>query len=511
MKKYKKYIWAFAVLLAAAVLTVLPFLLEKRPSSSEEEAVILSGITETGKLQKNLSGAGTLIAQDAESLTLPEGVTVIGYLAENGDLVEAGEPLALVDRNSVLMTIRSIKETMEELEASMMEVAGDTVSSSLSDLTGFSGTGEYEALANRHRIYEDMLERLFRMFNDGTLNSPCDGQVSDIDEEAASLLHFSADYGCRVVLLADPESIPPSGEEPETEGNSVIGSVIMLKEDGTVVICLIFAGEPVFITLDPLSYAVDPDKIKAGSSLILTYEPEATDPNLPVSAVLVEAEPEEKPVQPQSGGGMMSGGFSSSETEEETLFPTEESLLLSVTPLETMTVSVTVDELDLLSIHTGDAAVLTIDALPGRSFDGTLTAINTAANNNGGNSKFTAEITLTRDENMLPGMNVSSLIVTEEKKDVLCIPVEALSEENGKTYVYTGYDEKNLLLISPVEVQIGLSDGLQAEILSGLEEGQKYWYSYYENRSGDLYESINRGGRENTGGFSVPAAEGKRL
>lgn len=511
MKKYKKYLYAFIVILTAAALTVLPLLLEKRQSSSGEETEFLSGIADVGSLQKTLSGAGTLIAQDAESLTLPEGVTVIGYLVENGDLVEAGEPLALIDRNSVLMTIRSIKETMEALEASMTEVAGDTVSDSLSELTGFSGTGEYEALANQHRIYEDMLERLFRMFNNGTLDAPCDGQVSDIDEETASLLHFSADHGYRVVLLADPESIPPSGEEPESEDHSVTGSVIMLKEDGTIVICLIFVGEPVFITLDPVSYAIDPEKIKAGSSITLTYEPDETDPNLPVSAVLAEVEPEEKPVQPQSGGGMMSGGFSSSETEEETLFPTEESLLLSVTPLETMTVSVTVDELDLLSIQTGNAAVLTIDALPGRSFDGTVTAINTAASNNGGNSKFTAEITLIRNEDMLPGMNVSSLIVTEEKADVLCIPVEALSEENGKTYVYTGYDEKNQLLLSPVEVQVGLSDGLQAEILSGLVEGQKYWYSYFNNASGDLYENFNRGGRKNISGFTVSASAGKRL
>ena len=511
MKKYKKYILAFTVLLAAAVLAVLPFLLEKRQQSTEEDTVILSGITNTGNLQRTLSGAGTLIAQKPAQLTLPEGVSVIGYLAENGDLVQAGEPLALIDRNSVLMTIRSVKETMSELENTMTEVAGDTVSSSLSDLTGFSGTGEYEALANRHRIYEDMLERLFQMFNDGTLNSPCDGQVSDIDEEAAALLHFSADCNCRVVLLADSESIPPSGEYPEAEENSVIGSVVMLKEDGSVIICLIFAGEPVFVTLDPVSYALDPEKIKEGSSLILTYDSEGTDSNHPVSVVPVEAEPEEKPVQPQGGGGMMAGGFSSSEVEEDTVFPAEESLLLSVTPLDTMTVSVSVDELDLLSIHTGDAAVLTIDALPGRSFDGTVTAINTVASNNGGNSKFTAEITLTRSEDMLPGMNVSSLIVTEEKNNVLCIPVEALSEENGKTFVYTGYDEKNQLLISPVEVQIGLSDGLQAEILSGLEEGQEYWYSYYDKVSGDLYENINRGGRENTGRFSVPVAEGKRI
>ena len=60
------------------------------------------------------------------------------------------------------------------------------------------------------------------------------------------------------------------------------------------------------------------------------------------------------------------------------------------------------------------------------------------------------------------------------------IPVDALVEEGSKTIIYTGYDEKNKELINPVEISLGVSDGIYAQILSGLDAGDTFWYSYYD-------------------------------
>ena len=45
---------------------------------------------------------------------------------------------------------------------------------------------------------------------------------------------------------------------------------------------------------------------------------------------------------------------------------------------------------------------------------------------------------------------------------------------------YTGYDEENELLLNPVEVTLGVSDGKTVEILHGLTVGQTYYYAYYD-------------------------------
>ena len=180
-------------------------------------------------------------------------------------------------------------------------------------------------------------------------------------------------------------------------------------------------------------------------------------------------------------GGMSAGFSTSSESEEETfeMYPAEETVIMSVIPEETLSIEITVDELDLLDVHTGQEAVVTIDAVPGKSYEGTVTAVNSAATvNAGGQTKFSATVTIEKKDDLLAGMNASTLIVIGTKENVLAVPVKALSEENGKTYVYTGYDEKKGELLNRTEVTTGASDGENAEILSGLSENDTVMYEY---------------------------------
>ena len=66
-------------------------------------------------------------------------------------------------------------------------------------------------------------------------------------------------------------------------------------------------------------------------------------------------------------------------------------------------------------------------------------------------------------------------------ENVLTLPVAAMSQKGSRTIVYTGFDEQTRTLLDPVEIALGVSDGTVAEIVSGLEEGDTVWYSYYES------------------------------
>ena len=100
--------------------------------------------------------------------------------------------------------------------------------------------------------------------------------------------------------------------------------------------------------------------------------------------------------------------------------------------------------------------------------------------NNGGSSKFTAQLTLERREDMLEGMSAQAEILLDTAENVLTVPVAALVEDGIKTVVYTGYDRDAGALTDPVEVEVGQSDGENAQILSGLEEGDTVYYAYYD-------------------------------
>jgi multidrug efflux pump subunit AcrA (membrane-fusion protein) len=143
---------------------------------------------------------------------------------------------------------------------------------------------------------------------------------------------------------------------------------------------------------------------------------------------------------------------------------------------ENMKLTVNIDELDILSIQEGQKVTVTLDALEGEEFEGEITKINYTASNNGGVTKYTAEVTIPKTDSMLAGMNASATIITESVEDVLTIPADALQEHGNSTYVYTEEDSDGNLS-GEVEVETGLSDGNTVEIISGLEEDETIYYN----------------------------------
>jgi HlyD family secretion protein len=154
--------------------------------------------------------------------------------------------------------------------------------------------------------------------------------------------------------------------------------------------------------------------------------------------------------------------------------------IAAVTPQGTMTLDITIDELDIKALQVGMTAQVRIDALGGEKYTATITQIGNTGVSNGGNSKYTVELTMDRAEDMLSGMNATATIVLSTASDVLTIPADALVENGNQTVVYTGYDEENDLLLNPVTVKVGCSDGETVEVLEGLALGQTYYYAYYD-------------------------------
>lgn len=220
------------------------------------------------------------------------------------------------------------------------------------------------------------------------------------------------------------------------------------------------------------------------------------DPSSPTTPDQSEETPEQtlpgtEGSNPQSGGqttsGIISGGsfsgFTGESSQQETefeLFDLNGNTLMTITSGENMILSITVDERDISKLQVGQAAQIKIDALRNEAFTAVITEVGTSGTNNGGSSKFTAELTLERTEDMLAGMNAKATIPLSTAENVLSIPVAALVEKGAETVVYTAYDESTGQLLEPVSVIVGVSDGINAEILSGLNEGDIFYYAYYD-------------------------------
>lgn len=175
---------------------------------------------------------------------------------------------------------------------------------------------------------------------------------------------------------------------------------------------------------------------------------------------------------------------------------------------DTMVLSVSVDELDINSVAEKQTAEITLDAIEDKTFSGTVTKVsNTSSNSSGGTAKYTVEVTIPKDEQMKVGMNASATIVVEEREDVLTIPVSAVQERGGKSFVYTEKDEEGNLS-GEQEVTTGLSDGSTVEITEGLSEGDTV---YYESSGGGDSQEFDFGGdmpQMDQGNMEMPGGQG---
>ena len=180
------------------------------------------------------------------------------------------------------------------------------------------------------------------------------------------------------------------------------------------------------------------------------------------------------------GMGGMSGFTATTPVEEESLFDLEGSVLMTVSPEKTAALVINLDEQDIAKVSVGQKATVKVEALGEEVFEATVTEIATRGVNSGGSSKFAVKLELPKGKNMLDGMSATAALPVQEKADIPVIPVMALAEQGTQTVVFTGLDEKTGKPTNPVPVTIGLSDGINAEILSGLEVGDTYYYSYYD-------------------------------
>ena len=152
--------------------------------------------------------------------------------------------------------------------------------------------------------------------------------------------------------------------------------------------------------------------------------------------------------------------------------------------LRQMEVNVAVDEADVGRVQTGQKMRFTVDAFPGERFMAKVTQIRKAPQTSNNVVTYSVMATLDNpDLKLLPGMTASARILTEERKDVLILPNEALRfrpmqadgtpiklevrgrEEGpgipGRVWVLKeGKPE-------PVSVRLGVSDGKKTEMLKG--------------------------------------------
>ena len=343
----------------------------------------------------------------------------------------------------------------------------------------------------------------------GAAYSPARLLLAAENKRAARLLLLS-DTGDASPVSPSEDETSGGGDSGETGGGSggetpdpgttsaeYIGRVSRVTDngDGTHTLVISYDGSELTVSTADLTGktgSTDPLGIKQGDILALRFENSTL-----VSASVYQSSgdtPSDGGTQPGAdsaaggmsggmGGGMsgMAGGTDASagtQSESAADYTMAETVLCTLTPYDTAEIDVTVDELDIRSLAVGQSVSVTFDALPGQGVEGEITAIDPTGENDGGSTKYSVTVSVARSEDMLTGMTASVRRAVEERDDTVVIPAAALNEDASGVFVYTGYDKRSDELTDPVYVTTGLSDGKYVEILSGISDGDGYYYRY---------------------------------
>ena len=107
--------------------------------------------------------------------------------------------------------------------------------------------------------------------------------------------------------------------------------------------------------------------------------------------------------------------------------------------LSTMTLEMSVDELDVSSIKVGQSVEITADAVEGEIFTGTVTNVSLQSSYSNGVTNYPVTVTLDDTGSLLPGMNVDAKIILDSSENALVIPASALMRGN-RVYVKKSSD-----------------------------------------------------------------------
>ncbi len=189
----------------------------------------------------------------------------------------------------------------------------------------------------------------------------------------------------------------------------------------------------------------------------------------------------------------------------------EGSTLMTIADMSVVTAEVKVDETDIVNVHNGQTADVTVDALPGKIFKGHVTVVGdqailrstgiaTSQSTTGTEEAKDFKVVVTLDDpsaDLRPGLSATAKILTAQKKDVLAIPIQALilrrpsdtvdtgkdkhakveaasaSKETPVQGVFVLHNEGHKLKTTFVPVTTGITGATDIEVTSGLKAGDE--------------------------------------
>lgn len=428
----------------------------------------------TGSVTTTLSASGTLTAKETKTLYAGVSGTVGEVSVKAGDTVEEGDLLLTLtpeEEDALVMELEEAEKSLLStqrlgnslyLKSTARGVAKDIKLTAGADVAAIMEEYGYVCLVSTDSLMQtEVATEALSLYETVTLTT----------EEGDTLKGTVRRYenGVANILIDDIEQpvgtvVTITDEEGNTVGTGTLSLVAYEKVtavDGLVSTVSISDGSSVgrnstLATLTDYPTTENYEKQREAYEELLEEYNEAVSVTSPFSGKVLS-------VSVKAGEDVYSGDT-----------------LITIQSDEGYTVTLSLDEEDVLSVSAGQKVELALDAIEG-TFEGsidTLSYVNSGSNN----ARYQAVVAAENIEQALPGMGVTCTIVLSDSGEGLLVPAEAIQTVDGKTVVYlapedaifgTMYGEADvdLTTLTAVEVEILASDGSYLLISGDIAEG----------------------------------------
>ena len=485
-KRRKIIITVVSIVLVLAIIAVtgVGFLQRRvREQFASNQGEVLSYEVSTGSISTVVSGSGSLTDVDLNSITVPEGVEITEVKVKTNQAIAKGDILATVDMASVISAMADLQVQIEDLDEQLSDAEDDAASTTIyagvagrvKAIFGEAGASVADVMYEHGALALISLDGYMAVDIETDALTVGDGVTVKLsDEEEITGTVESVVGGKATILVTDngpeyDEAVTVLNDEDTVlgTGNLYIHSALKVTGyAGTIAAVKADVNDKVsdttkLFTLEDTSYS-------ANYNSLLRERADLEETLLELLTIQRDGA-----VLASSDGSVYSVDYSDEATTSVVTLSTDEK----------MSVTISVDESDILSLELGQTVTVSVPSVSEDSFAGTLTEINRTSSSSG---TYSAVIEVEKVEGMLSGMTASVSVRIEGVDDAILIPIEALHKTRDGAYVYTSYNEEYQEYGGKVDVVTGLENSTYVEIKSGLSVGDTVYYTEQESGFGNF-------------------------
>lgn len=487
------------------------------PGSGEVESAEVT----VGSIKTTVSGSGTLAAEDVESLDILSTIEIVDYYVEEGDSVEEGDLIATVTNASLLTAMSEKQDELDSIDEELADASGDEVSSKItSSVKGrvkkiYVSKGDDIATAMYKNGSLMLLSLDGYMAVDVSSDTLSAGNTVQVTLSSGSKIKGTVEKqtnGVATILVTDNGTkYGDTVTVSDSDGNEIGESTLYIHSQLAITG---YAG-----TVSSIAVSEN-ESVSAGETLVKLTD---TETSANYDTLLKERKEVEEQLNDlikiyKEGGvcatidgvveslGDLTSGTEGTETVSMQTENSDYVTVATISPNTSMSITISVDETDILSLEKDQEAIVTIDSIGTDTYTGTgtVTEVGTTASSSSGVTTYSAVVSIEKTEQMLSGMSASVVITIEGTDDALLIPVDALHQTSSTAYVYTEYNEESGEFSGMKEVTIGISNSTYVEIKEGLNEGDTVYYTASEEDSSSMPGNTDMGNMEGFDSDNMP-------